>query len=71
MMIRVGRLRGPRAQVIGDLFMYHPMVNLASQATSPQREVNQASQDIMTLRLGALIHGLSLHGHIHHGQLIG
>jgi len=54
-MIRVGRLRGPRAQVIGD----------------PQREVNQASQDIMTLRLGALIHGLSLHGHIHHGQLIG
>ena len=68
-MIRVGILLGHRAQaMIGDPSMsgYHPTVNLASQDTSRQLEVNQASQDT-TLRLGALIRGRSLHGHILHG----
>ena len=72
-MIQAGILRGHRAQVIGDLLygLHHPTANLASQDMSHQLGVNLASQDIMTLQLGALIHGRSLHGLIHHGQLIG
>ena len=55
--IRGLRLLGHRAQVI-MYGLHHPMVNLASQ-------------DITTLPRGDHIHGLNLHGHIHHGLLIG
>ena len=69
--IQVGILLGQQVQVIGVLYMsgYLTAENLESLGTSPP--VNLASQDITTLRLGAHIRGRSLHGHIHHGQLIG
>ena len=66
--MKLGRPRGHQVQVIGVLSMSESLENLG---TSHRLEVNQASQDIMTLPRGVHIHGLSLHGHIHHGQLIG